>query len=468
MDVVQTKNNYRFIILSVASFIFGLIVYLPAPEGLTDDGKKALAIFVLCIIFWVSHVIPLMITSLLAIILFPLLGVLPAEKTYSLFGNQAVFFILGAFILASAVARAGLSNRIALIFLKWFGHSPKTLLLGVIVLSAFSSFWMSAHAVAAMMFPIIAAIALSLELKPGESNYGRSLFLGTAWGCVIGGVATFLGGARVPLAIGMLQDTTGESIGFFKWMLATLPAVITMLAVTYWLLIILFPAEIKDVKKAHKLLVNRTACIGKMKRKELSIGILMVATIFTWICFGEKFGLANIALASVVIAFIFRLIRWKEVEEDVNWGLILMYGGAICLGFAMGKTGATRWLVDISNIGSIQSPFVLIMVISLFAIFLTETMSNTAVVALLMPITIGVAIDFSINPIIMTLAVTVPSGLAFILPMGTPAVAIAHSSGFITLGNAFKGGFILKIVSWIFFNFFAYYYWPLLGLSLRL
>ncbi len=466
MNSVQTKNNYRFIILSVASFIFGLIIYLPTPEGLTDDGKKALAIFVLCIIFWVSHVIPLMITSLLAIILFPLLGVLPAEKTYSLFGNQAVFFILGAFILASAVTRTGLSNRIALIFLKWFGHSPKTLLLGVIVLSAFSSFWMSAHAVAAMMFPIIAAIALSLELKPGESSYGRSLFLGTAWGCGIGGVATFLGGARAPLAIGMLHDTTGESIGFFKWMLATLPAVITMLAATYWLLIVLFPAEIKDVKKARMLLVNRTACIGKMKRKELSNGILMIATIFTWICFGEKFGLANIALASVVIAFVFKLLRWKEVEEDVNWGLILMYGGAICLGFAMGKTGATRWLVDISNIGAIQSPFVLIMVISLFAIFLTEAMSNTAVVALLMPITIGVAIDFSINPIIMTLAVTVPSGLAFILPMGTPAVAIAHSSGFITPGNAFKGGFILKIVSWILFNFFAYYYWPLLGLSL--
>lgn len=466
MDSVHTKNNYRFIILSVAAFIFGLIVYLPNPEGLTDDGKKALAIFVLCIIFWVSHVIPLMITSLLAIILFPLLGVLPAEKTYSLFGNQAVFFILGAFILASAVTRTGLSNRIALMFLKWFGQSPKILLLGVIVLSAFSSFWMSAHAVAAMMFPIITAIALSLELKPGESSYGRSLFLGMAWGCGIGGVATFLGGARAPLAIGMLHDTTGESIGFFKWMLATLPAVITMLAVTYWLLIILFPTEIKDVKKARTLLVNKTACIGKMKRKELSIGILMIATIFSWICFGEKFGLANIALASVVIAFVFRLIRWKEVEEDVNWGLILMYGGAICLGFAMGKTGATRWLVDISNIGAIQSPFVLIMAISLFAIFLTQAMSNTAVVALLMPITIGIAIDFSINPIIMTLAVTVPSGLAFILPMGTPAVAIAHSSGFVTLDNAFKGGFILKIVSWIIFNFFAYYYWPLLGLRL--
>lgn len=466
MVSVLIKNNYRLVVLLIATFLFGLILYLPNPEGLTTNGKKAIAIFVLCVVFWVSQVIPLMITSILAIILFPLLGILPAEKTYSLFGNQAVFFILGAFILASAVTRTGLSNRIALIFLKWFGHSPRILLLGVIVLSAFSSFWMSEHAVAAVMFPIITAISLSLELKPGKSNYGKSLFLGMTWGCVIGGVATFLGGARAPLAVGILQDTTGESIGFIKWALATLPTVIITLAIMYWLLIFLFPSEIKDVKRARILLVNRTACIGKMKREEWSIGILMIATIFSWICFGEKFGLANIALASVVIAFVFRLLRWKDVEEDVNWGLILMYGGAICLGLAMGKTGATHWLVDMSNIGSIRSPFILIMAISLVAIFLTEAISNTAVIALLMPITIGIAIDFKINPVITTLALTVPSGLAFMLPMGTPAVAIAHSSGFIGLRNTCKGGLILKIVSWIIFNIFAYYYWPLLGLGL--
>jgi sodium-dependent dicarboxylate transporter 2/3/5 len=465
LDSSYLTKNYRYIILSVAIFLFGLIVYLPAPEGLTDDGKKALAIFVLCVIFWISHVIPLMITSLLAIILFPLMGVLPAEKTYSLFGNQAVFFILGAFILASSVTRTGLSSRMALIFLKWFGHSPKILLLGVIALSAFFSFWMPEHAVAAMMFPIVVAISSSLELKPTESNYGKALFLGMAWGCVIGGVATFLGGARAPLAVGILQDTTGESIDFIKWALAALPMVITMLVVTYLLLIFLFPAEIKDVKRARTLLLNRTACIGRMKRNEWSIGILMIATIFSWICFGERFGLANIALAAVVIAFVFKLLRWKEVEEDVNWGLILMYGGAICLGFAMGKTGATQWLADITISGSIQSPFVLIMMISLVAIFLTEAISNTAVVALLMPITIGIAIDFSIDPVITTLAVAVPSGLAFIMPMGTPAVAIAYSSGFIKPGDAFKGGMILKIAAWILFNIFAYFYWPILGLG---
>ena len=316
------------------------------------------------------------------------------------------------------------------------------------------------------MFPIVVAISASLELKPTKSNYGKALFLGMAWGCVIGGVATFLGGARAPLAVGILRDVTGESIGFIKWALAALPTVIAMLAVTYLLLIFLFPAEIKDVKRARILLINRTACIGRMKRDEWSIGILMVVTIFSWICFGEKFGLANIALAAVVIAFVFKLLRWKEVEEDVNWGLILMYGGAICLGFAMGKTGATRWLVDITLLGSIQSPFVLIMMISLVAIFLTEAISNTAVVALLMPITIGLAIDFSIDPVITTLAVAVPSGLAFILPMGTPAVAIAYSSGFIKPGDAFKGGIILKIAAWMLFNIFAYFYWPILGLGL--
>ncbi len=466
MDFTHLKKNYRYIVLSVAIFLFALIVYLPTPEGLTIEGKKALAIFVLSIVLWISQVIPLMITSLLAIILFPLMGILPADKTYSLFGNQAVFFILGAFILASAVRRTGLSDRIALIFLNWFGHSPKVLLLGVILLSAFFSFWMSEHAVAAMMFPIVTTIALSLKLKPKKSNYGKALFLGMAWGCVIGGVATFLGGARAPLAVGMLRDATGESIDFITWVLATLPTVVSLLVVMYCLLIFLFPAEIDDVKRARILLIKRTKSIGRMKRKELFTGILMTATIFSWICFGEKLGLANIALASVVIAFVFKLLTWKEVEEDVNWGLILMYGGAICLGFAMGKTGATHWLVSIAPLGSLQSPFILIIAISFIAIFLTEAISNTAVVALLMPITIGIAIDFSINPVITTLAVTVPSGLAFMLPMGTPAVAIAFSSGFIGPRKAFNSGLILKIAAWILFNFFAYFYWPVLGLGL--
>jgi len=407
-----------------------------------------------------------MITSLLAIILFPLMGVLSADKTYSLFGNQAVFFILGAFILASSVTRSGLSSRLALLFLKWFGHSPKILLLGIITLAAFFSFWMSEHAVAAMMFPIVTAICVSLELKPSESNYGKALFLGMAWGCVIGGIATFLGGARAPLAVGILRDTTGDSIGFVKWALAALPTVIIMLIVTYGLLILLFPIEVKDVKRARIFLINRTAVMGKMKRKEWYVGILMVGTIFSWICFGEKFGLANIALAAVVVAFVFNLMRWREVEEDVNWGLILMYGGAICLGLAMGKTGAAHWLVDATHLGAIKSPFILIMMISLVAIFLTEAISNTAVVALMMPITIGIAIDYSIDPVITTLAVTVPSGLAFILPMGTPAVAIAYSSGFIRTRDTMVSGLILKISAWIFFNIFAYFYWPIIGIRL--
>jgi solute carrier family 13 (sodium-dependent dicarboxylate transporter), member 2/3/5 len=466
LDLFYLTKNYRYIIVFIATFLFGLIVYLPVPQGLTDEGKKALAIFTLCVIFWISHVIPLMITSLLAIILFPLMGILPADKTYSLFGNQAVFFILGAFILASSVTRSGLSNRIALIFLKSFGHSPKKLLFGIITLSAFFSFWMSEHAVAAMMFPIVTALSESLELKPTESNYGKALFLAMAWGCIIGGIATFLGGARAPLAVGILQETTGKSVGFIKWSMATLPTVIIMVAVAFWLLTLLFPIEVKDIGRARTFLINRTACIGKMKRKEWFVGILMAGTIFSWICFGEKFGLANIALAAVVIAFVFNLLRWKEVEEDVNWGLILMYGGAICLGFALGKTGATHWLVDIAHLGSIQSPIILIMMISLVAIFLTEAISNSAVVALLMPITVGLAMDYSIDPIIMTLAVTVPSGLAFILPMGTPATAIAYSSGFIKPKDTLVSGMVLNVSAWIFFNIFAYFYWPLLGLKM--
>src|SRR5574340_933115 len=199
---------------------------MPQPEGLTSAGQNAIAVFLVCLILWVSNAVPLAITSIFAIVLVPLLGVLTKQETYSLFGNEAVFFILGAFILAGAVMHSGLSNRIALNIIGRFGGSPRRLLLSVFLLAAALSFFMSEHAVAGMLFPMLLELSKSLKLRPGKSNYGKFLFLALAWGCVIGGVATFLGGARVPLAMGILKETTGATIVFLEYTVAVLPLVV--------------------------------------------------------------------------------------------------------------------------------------------------------------------------------------------------------------------------------------------------
>ncbi|MFQ5456275.1 MAG: SLC13 family permease [Nitrospirota bacterium] len=456
----------RFLIIVSTLFLSSSLFFISPPAGLSSQGLRAIAIFIVCVIFWITNVIPLMITSILAVILFPLVGVMDAARSYSLFGNQAVFFILGAFILASSLMRSGLSIRIALLVLKRFGKTPERLLLGILLLSASMSFIMSEHAVAAMIFPILMEISDGLRLKNANSNYGKGLFLSMAWGCIIGGIATFLGGARAPLAVEILHKTTGKTIGFVEWSSAIIPTVIIMLVVLWVVLLRFFPSEIKDVTRARRVLEKKRLSLGRVTIKEKGIGLLMLATIFSWITYGEMLGLANIALAAVVIAFVFKLMKWKEVEEDVNWGIFLMYGGAICLGSGLEETGAALWLTQNSIGRFVESPIGLLFLLSFASTFFSEAISNTAVVALLMPIAIGLATEFSIDPKVITLILTVPAGLAFILPIGTPATALAFSSGFINVKDTIKAGLIIKIIAWAIFCLMALFYWPLLGIRL--
>ncbi len=457
-------KGLRPIFFVAVAIIFFQILSTDLPDGLTAAGRNAIAVFILCLILWVSNAVPLAITSLFAIVLVPFLGILSTGDTYAIFGNEAVFFILGAFILAGAVMHSGLSNRIALAIMKRFGASPRKLLLSIFFLAAVLSFFMSEHAVAAMLFPIVFEIAKGLKLRPGRSNYGKLLFLSLAWGCVIGGVATFLGGARVPLAVGILKETTGQSIDFLTYTVAVFPIVVVLLTVGAFLLPRLFPIEIESVEEDHKLLADRIKALGKPRLKEYLVGFILVLTVAAWMIFGHRFGLASIALTAVVVLFVFKLVRWKDIEEYVNWGIILMYGGAITLGTALERSGAAEWVANrtIGEWGS--SPVAIIAILSLLTLVLTEGISNAAVIAILLPIAIGIAGKFSLDPMLLTFAIAVPAGLAFSLPMSTPANAIAVSSNYITVRDLARSGIIMSITAWVVFNIAANYYWPLIGL----
>ena len=465
------RRSRRFVVFAIAGLAYWLISRLPSPPDLQPQAMQAVAIFVVCILFYITNVIPLMITSLLAVILFPLTGVLDSKTTFALFGNEAVFFILGAFILASPFMRCGLSKRIALAVLQRFGDSPRMLLFGVLLLAAFFSCWMSEHAVAAMIFPIVLEITDCLGLSPqnstgATSRYGKAIFLALAAGCIIGGITTFLGGARAPLAVGMLREATGQTISFTPWALAALPTTLFMLGFAYWLYILFYPPEVIDVENVREMLSRRRRELGRMSSREIGVSILTLGTIAGWIIFGEEFGLAKIAIIAVIVAFVFKLTDWQEVEADVNWGIFLMYGGAICLGYAMEKTDGAAWLARNSLGIFVHSPVMLIAAISFLSIALTELLSNSAVVALLIPIALSMGRDLGIDPRLMTMVVTIPSGLGFMFPMGTPATAIAFSSGFLTMRDTVRTGWILFLVGWIIFNLSIHFIWPLIGFKL--
>src|SRR6185369_8693359 len=176
--LILLDRTARYQVMAAVVLITAVLMRLSPPQGLSADGYHSLVLFGATIFFWISGLLPIAVTALLSMVMLPLLGIMDAKKTYSMFGNEAVFFILGAFILAAAMTGTGISARLARAMLAKFGRTPTRLALTVFLLSAFLSFVMSEHAVAAMMFPVVSEIASALKLEKGSSSYGRLLFMG--------------------------------------------------------------------------------------------------------------------------------------------------------------------------------------------------------------------------------------------------------------------------------------------------
>lgn len=454
----------RGLTLFMAFLLFALVLLLPTPAGLSLAGQRCLAVFSLSLVCWITNVIPLAITSLMAMGLLALLGVLKSKEVFALFGNEAVFFILGAFILATSLMKTGLSHRISLWLIKRFSTNPKRLLLGILFSAAFLSFWMPEHAVAAFLFPVVLDITRALGLKPGRSPYGTGLFLALAWGSIIGGVQTFLGGARNVLAIGILREFSGQQIGFLEWIIAVWPIVLWDLIIVYLILKKFFLSETPDIKGAIQVLQEKQLARGKITGEEKKALFILILTIIGWIFLGHGIGLATIAIISAVALFLLNVVSWHDVEDYVNWGVILMYGGAIALGVALEKSGAGHWAVT-SFISRWQpSPSSIIAILVIISICITEAMSNSAVVAMILPLGLSLSSYYQIDPKVIVYAVAVPAGLAVTLPMGTPPMAICYASGYLRIKDVLVYGLLLMVNSIIFFLFIAHTYWKLIGI----
>lgn len=464
--LIVIDRTTRYQLLAGLLVVIGILLQLSPPEGLTIQGYRSLLLFAGTIFLWVSGLLPLAVTALLAMALLPLAGILPAKQTYALFGNEAVFFILGAFILGAAMTETGLSTRLARTMLVRFGSTPRRLALTVFLLAAGLSFCMSEHAVAAMLFPVVVEITASLGLKPGKSSYAKLLLMSIAWGCIIGGIATYLGGARAPLAAGMLREITGIDIAFFDWTMAAIMIVLPLLFIGFGLLLLFFPPDLTSVEDGLRVLNRKRLEVGKISYAEMITALVMVATISGWVFFGRQLGLAAIAILGIAVLFAFRVVTWQKIEEYVNWGIILMYGGAIALASAMEKSGAALWLADKALTTFTLSPFQIVAAISLLAILLTECISNAAVIAILMPIGLSLATGLGIDPRVMTLAIALPAGLAYCLPMGTPATAIVFGSGHLKSRDMIVPGIVIMGISWLLFLGSAMFIWPLLGLQI--
>ncbi len=431
----------------------GLIAADPfiLPSGLPSDmpveaPQRCVGIFVLCMALWFTNLIPLAATGLLAIALLPILDVLPEERALALFGNGAVFFMLGVFLLAGAMISTGLSKRVTLLALQRFDHSPQRLVSGVTLSAAFLALWMPAYGVAAMFFPIVVEIVDALGLRRG-SPYAKKLFLGLAWGSIIGSCGTFLGGARAPLALALLHDAHPEkSISFVQWMVAAMPVVVVMTGVAMMNLKLRMPDDLANIRGATTMLNERVRRLGPMSGRERRLLALMLATIVAWIVLGQTVGLAVIAMLSAVSLFLLGIVEWNAVQGYVNWGVLLMYGGAVALGAALTETHAMAWLAAQVLGPGVPKVLILMSLIAL-TIALTEGISNAAAVAILLPIGYSLGDMTGIDPVTITLAVTITSGLAFLLPVSAPPNAISFSAGHYSVREVVQLGWPMTLTA---------------------
>ncbi len=460
-----TDGPRRWILVVVVLGLSLSILLGPRPPDLSPAAQKSMAIFLLCLGLWVTHLLPLHITSILAIVLVSQLGVVSTHEAYALFGNSAVFFILGSFILSGVMVDCGLSTRLTLLILRNAGTTAGRLRSTLFLLAAFSSLWMSEHAVAAMMVPIVLEIVGALEPSLRRGAYARSLVLALAWGCTVGGIGTYLGGARGPLAAGILEETEGISISFLDWMGAASPVVVIGLLTGGALLRFVFGEGKHSVSGAEKVLAARVRRMGPVTKREITVGAVMLCAIFSWVFLRRFISLANTSLAAVVVLFALRLVKWRDLEHRINWGIILMYGGAICLGSVMDKSGAAHWLAE-HALGSVAlSPLLLLAGLALLSLFLTEGVSNAAAVAILMPVALSAGKATGADPRAITLAIAVPAGLAFMLPTSTPAMALAYSTAILRPSECIKVGFVFKIIAWLGVVAVMGAVWPLLGMG---
>ncbi|MEA3559118.1 MAG: SLC13 family permease, partial [Candidatus Thermoplasmatota archaeon] len=290
--------------LALPILLLLIVLMLPRPEGLTYEGQAMFAVLAFAASIFLLQPIPLGLAGIVVLVLPLILGATSAEDTFRSFGNSAVFFLIGAFIIAATVERTTLHKRVSLHFLKIAGRSPKLLVLGTMLSGATLSFIMPEHGVIVLIVPVLMYLLIGMGLVPLKSNLGKAVMIGAAFGCTIGSLGTPLGGARNPLTIGFLR-TQGIDVAFFRWMALSFPIVLLSLFGVWVVLIVLFPSEIKDLSKGRKLIENEVNDLPPVQWSSLKIIIALVGIILMFILLPQYFNIdiSIIALIGGVLIF---------------------------------------------------------------------------------------------------------------------------------------------------------------------
>lgn len=452
--------------LILAPIVFTVLLLLPIYPS-NQFAHRTLAIFVTIVVLWVSEGIPLPFSALLIPVLAIIFGILEPKEAFSNFANPIIFLFLGSFVIAKAMSYHGLDRRIAIwiVSRKWVNTPSKTLL-AIGAVTTFLSMWISNTATTAMIYPIAWGIytLLSKNWEAREARrFGIAIMLVSAYASSIGGVGTPVGTPPNLIAIGFLEKFSAKSISFFQWMLLALPGLIVMFIIMNLIL------RGKGFKGTIEKEEFAEAISNKFSRGEKLVLFIFLLVVILWITPGlagyifgktsfvnwleKSFPESTVALIGAILTVIIP-VSWKKGEFvlpfkeaiSIDWGTLLLFGGGLTLGEIFFKSGIGK---DIGELIKGNFPLGNVLILSiifyLFSIFLTEFMSNTAAVNLVVPIAISISSAFEINPLIPVISSAFGGSFAFVFPVSTPPNAIVYSSGLVPLPSMIKKGVLLDL-----------------------
>ncbi|AGL00477.1 SLC13 family permease [Desulfoscipio gibsoniae] len=472
--------------------LFLLVLLMPTPADMTPVAKSVLASTAWIATWWITEAIPIPATSLLPIVLFPLLGAQDVKTTTSSYGDNTVFLFMGGFLIAAAMERWNLHRRIALNIIKLVGTGPKTIILGFMVATAFLSMWISNTATAMMMMPIGLAVILQVALllkeqgsdidtSVGKFNFGTALMLGIAYAASIGGVATIIGTPPNGIFVGVVKEMWGQDISFASWLAYGIPlAVVTLIFAWWYLTSVAYPVKIKELPGGMRVINDEIQKLGPISKAETQVAAVFVLVALLWISssfvlkdFIPMINDATISILGALLLFLLPVnlakgqfvLDWESALK-IPWGILLLFGGGISLAGGFKSSGLAEWIAT-RLVGLEGAPMlVIVLAVTAMTIFLTEVTSNTATATMLMPVMASMGVAMGIHPYVLMITAAIACSYAFMLPVATPPNAVVFGTGYVTIPQMVRAGFWLNIFGILAITALTIYYLPLVwGIS---
>ncbi len=437
---------------------------------LSAQGKGALAIFLLAGTWWVFEVVPIGITSLTLGAMQVLFMVRPAEKALKDFMTPSVLFIFGSLVIGMVFTKTGLTKRLAYKMLAVVGEKTSMIYLGCFVVTAALTHIMAHTAVAATMFPLLMTIYGMYTEEEGPTKFGKGLFMGMAFVAGAGSIVTLLGAARGAVAIGFFKDIVGKDISFFELTYYMFPVGWAMTFILWGFFMIFFKPEKKEIPGLREKAKKLGAAMGGITKNEVlasviifsCIGIMSVKQFIPAISSLDKNA---IILVSTVLFFVFKILDIKDLES-IPWNIILLFGGAMSIGFCLWETGAAEWLaINWLTMFKEAHWFVFVMSIAFFVMMMTNFIMNVAAIAISLPVALVIAPYLGVAPEVILFSALVTAGMPFLLLVGAAPNAIAYDSKQFTTGEFFMYGIPASIILMIVVGC-SIWLWGLMGMPI--